>query len=36
MYRYKDMNRQKEFKRLNVKKGEPVKGLVIKVGAEGE
>jgi hypothetical protein len=35
MYRYKDINQQKEFKRLKVKKGEPIKGLIVEVGAEG-
>ena len=34
MYRYKESNQQKEFKRVKVKKGEPVKELVIKVGAK--
>ena len=34
MYRYKEMNRQEEFKRIKVEKGKPVKDLVIKVGAK--
>ncbi|MHC4369878.1 MAG: hypothetical protein ACYSW8_19885, partial [Planctomycetota bacterium] len=31
MYRTRDMRQQQEFKKLSVKKGEPVEGLVIKV-----
>ena len=30
-----EKNYQKEFKRLKVKKGEPIEGLVIEVGIKG-
>jgi len=35
IYRCRGMNQQKDFKRIKVEKGKPIKDLVIKVGVEG-